>query len=235
MLRHPSWNGLDKPSSLDLYRDSASDIEEACCNRRRSHSHDLPDPWDRPRRWGLAGAACLCFVLGVAVVRGADASPRPPVFMEGGGRTPGGRVLLSDDDGSLHLSSSPASSLSSTGAANFAAAAADADGRAESAASRYDALLKSDFGPAHTTRESNASSTRKKSKSQLKREEKHAIAAEKRRLAQAALDAEAEAAAADERRRARAERKQATKLEKQQKREVIALQNGLALRSDQRR
>ena len=59
MLRHPSWNGLDKPSSIDLYRDSSCDIEEACCNRRRSHSHDLPDAWDRRRRCVLIGAAGL--------------------------------------------------------------------------------------------------------------------------------------------------------------------------------
>ena len=201
MLRHPSWNGLDKPSSIDLYRDSSCDIEEACCNRRRSHSHDLPDAWDRRRRCVLIGAAGLLLFLGVAAASSGrtarfPARPAPPPRAS--------RVLLADDDGSLHLSAPPAS-----------------DGEA----SRYDSLLESNFGPPPAVaREVNG--TRKQSKTRRKREEKHKIAAEKRRLAQELENSEDDRAATDRRRRERLERKEAEREAKREKREVTAVMNG---------
>lgn len=87
-VRHPSWNGLAGPQGLDYtYRHSCGDLEEACCNRRRSHSHDVPEP---PRR-KLVAAVVLCGLglIGAATVQRGRRRPAPTVR----------RRLLTDDDG----------------------------------------------------------------------------------------------------------------------------------------
>lgn len=209
MLRHQSFNGLPTTlpkGGLDYsYRHgTCGDLEEACCtNRRRSHSHDLPDPRERRRRIFAVVALCALGALGLVTRRPGASSPR---FMD---ESSSRRVLLEDDDGSMHLSASPISRVDDK--------------------TRYESLLEADFGPSATTAKIVINGTRqeKKSKTQRKRDERHKAAAEKRRLAQEAE----ESVAFEERRQERLKKKEKLREEKQTKRAVMANMQGGVLPS----
>lgn len=208
----PSWNGVERPSfvrggdALGRGFESCGDLEDACCNRRRSHSHDLPDPrTERRRKVGLGVALLVAASTAFVALRPTrNFRPAPPSAFP--------RILLADDDVAAPGLDAAA------GGSSPSPLESDAD-------SRYEALLKKGFGPpADGARDVVNSTTQKptRSKTQRKRDERQAVAAEKRRLARADVAADA----FEQRKVDRVNRKQKERDDKRAKREVIAIMQG---------